>query len=410
MQNKKVEIVYVIPKFYPYKGGAERNILALATRMAEAGHDVTVLTGDYGHRGEKLSKYEEYNGLKIKRFKAFIPDPFYLTFIPGLFFTLLKINPQVIHTSGIGFIWVEFCLGTKKFFDKVLQIFRHDRQDTTFVNTPHGPFMAFEEGKSESKIREFARKIYAKVLKIIIPNIYDKAIAVVERQKKWLKNLYKFEDKNIWVVPNGIDKAYLVKEMPTFKKEDKIVITYLNRMSWYKGIHTVLEALFKINKDKNFMRRKIPKFEFWIMGRPTPYTEKLTKMIDRFELGNQTKFIYNPTDEERDRIYFEESQINILASKWEATGIVLIEAMAKGNAIITTYQNDAHDLVVDEGKNGYVINFGDSETLSERLKKLISNYKLRQSMILAGREKVKDFTWESIFPKYEKHILEEIDD
>src|SRR5690606_17720650 len=137
--------------------------------------------------------------------------------------------------------------------------------------------------------------------------------------------LYGFDESRVEIVPNGINKSYLEKKAPAYQKTEKVIITYLNRMLWYKGIQNVIAALAKRKKSKE----KVSEFEFWIMGRPAKYTEVLKKLVSENDLENEIKFVFSPSDEQRDEAFLK-SQINVLASKWEATGIALIEAMAKG--------------------------------------------------------------------------------
>ncbi|MDQ7021544.1 MAG: glycosyltransferase family 4 protein [Candidatus Dojkabacteria bacterium] len=343
-ENAKIKITYIVPKFYPFKAGAEMNIETMAERMVLAGNDVTVLTSDFKFRDTDLSKYEEYKGIKIHRHKSFIQNPSYLFFSPSIFWRILKNDADVIHVSGFGFILFEFALTIKKinnkfrrwFFKKIKKQENFKGYKTKFVNTPHGPFMAFSASKKEGRIRRISRSIYTKYLSILIPRLYEKVIAVVPRQKEWMTSLYKIREESIAVIPNGIDAEYVEEVVPKYKKGDKVVITYLNRMNWYKGIQTVLEAINKLNREeryresrKDLKHKPLPKFEFLIMGKASEYTKTLKRMIDEFEINDQVEFIYTPTDQERDEKYLA-SQINILPSKWEATGIVLIEAMAKG--------------------------------------------------------------------------------
>jgi glycosyltransferase involved in cell wall biosynthesis len=387
----KLKIAYVVPRFHPFRGGGEQNTYALASRMAKEGHDVTVITARVKYRNEELAYREEYEGIHIVRNWA-INEWLYAGFYPGLLFYLLTNRFDVIHSSGIGFLWREFCLIIKKIVSP----------KTKFITTPHGPFMAAIEDEA-SFIRKFSKTYYTKILKLFLNRLYDIFIKVTNNQDEWMVNEYGVDPKKIILIPNGIDKSYLEKKLHEHTPEDKVIITYLNRHEWYKGIQDVILAISKIRNSK-FDSSTGPNFEFWIMGRAGNYTQKLTEMIEELKLEDYVKFIFSPTDEERDRIYYEESQIHILPSRWEGTGIVLIEAMAKGNVIITTYQNQAWDMLIKEGESGYVFNFGDEDTLTKILKNLLSDYELRQKIRAHNLEFAKDFTWEAVFKDYESII------
>src|SRR5689334_14521066 len=127
-----MKIAYITPRFHPFKGGAEQNLLALASRVAKLGFDSTVLTTNAKFNNEKLQKEEFYKGLSIIRHCA-PTESLYAGFYPQLLPHLLMYKYDIIHSSGIGFFWREFCLILKKLTTG---------RQTRFIVTPHGPFLA----------------------------------------------------------------------------------------------------------------------------------------------------------------------------------------------------------------------------------------------------------------------------
>lgn len=380
---EKVKVAYIIPRFYPFKGGAEENTHAMATRTALAGYDVTVITTDVKFRNEELPKEEIIDGIKVVRMHAWT-DALYAGFYPGLLPYLFKNDFDIIHTSGLGFFFREFCL----IFEKITS------RKTKFINTPHGPFMSSGD---DSNGRGIIRSVGTFILKIYSNWLYDYFIEVNPKQKQWMKELYRIPEEKIVLVPNGINESYIESEIFEHKKSDKVVITYMNRMEWYKGIQDVIRAIAKLVDKRSGFEGD---FVFYVMGKAGGYTEKLKSLVDKYDLHEYVKFIFHPSDEERDRIFFEESQINILPSRWEATGITLIESMAKGNVIITTTANEAADILIKEGQNGFVYEYGNIDILKGILRKLLSEYELRQRMRKKSLEMSKNFTWESVIPSY----------
>ncbi|MEO6728303.1 MAG: glycosyltransferase family 4 protein [Candidatus Dojkabacteria bacterium] len=377
-----MKIAYITPRFHPFKGGAEQNLLALSTRVAKLGFDSTVLTTNAKFNNEKLPKEEFYKGLRIIRHWA-PTEALYAGFYPQLLPHLLMNKYDIIHSSGIGFFWREFCLILKKLTSK----------QTKFIVTPHGPFLA---ATSATGIRGFIRKTGNKILRLYVNWLYDEFIAVNPNQHVWMESLYNINPVKIINIPNGIDEDYIEQKIVEHKPDDKIVITYMNRMEEYKGIQQVLKAIDKLldlpDSNKNFI--------FYIMGRPGGYTKTLENMVRDMQLESHTKFIFSPEDKERDEIFYKESQINILPSQWEATGITLLEAMAKGNIIITTEQNEAADILIQEGENGFVYGYDEIDKLVEGLSWLLKTPELRERMRKDSLEMSKKFTWESVVKIY----------
>lgn len=375
----KINITYIAPRFRPFKGGGEENLYHMASRMALEGHNVKVFTTAIKFRDEVLPYREEIDGIKVIRNWG-ANSQLYAGFYPSLLPMIIRDKTSVIHSSGIGFFWREFCLIIKKLVSR----------KTKFIVTPHGPFMALNDKKG---IRGLAKKYGTIILRLYIGWLYDKFIAITPTQHEWMTKEYNIKKEKIVVLPNGISKDFIESETVEHKSDDKIVITFVGRMEWYKGIQNVIKALGNIKKD-------FGNFEFVVMGRAGKYAQTLKEIAFQNNLEKQVRFIFSPTDAERDKILYEESQITILPSKWEGTGISLIEGMGKGNAIISTNQNDALSMIIKPDLSGYSYDFANNLDLQKILLKLFTDYNLRQKIRAHNLEFAKTFTWESIFPKY----------
>lgn len=382
MKVEKPKIAYILPRFYPFKGGAEVHFYSLASRMVNKGYDITVITTDVKFRNEELPKEEIYNGIKIVRLHSW-NESLYAGFYPSLLTYLFKNQFEIIHSSGIGFLWREFCLILLKLF----------KRKTKLIVTPHGPFMALNDKEG---FRGFSKKAYTFILRMFLNSLYNIVIQVNPSQEDWLVKEYNINKEKLRLVPNGIDENYLEKSIVEHNKSEPVVITSVGRMEWYKGHQDIVKALGVLKDSKE----KLVDFELKILGRAGNYTEKLKNLISELNLDDKVTLIYSPTDEERDNILFNQSQINILASKWEAAGIVLLESMAKGNVVVTTNTNEGAPMFIKNNRNGFLYNFGDYHRLASILEKLLQDKDLRDGMREKNLNIVKDFTWEGILPSY----------
>ena len=66
----RVRILMVTPRFLPEVGGVEMHVAEVVRRIAASDHGVTVLTTD---RSGRLPKEEEWNGVAIRRVRAWPP-------------------------------------------------------------------------------------------------------------------------------------------------------------------------------------------------------------------------------------------------------------------------------------------------------------------------------------------------
>jgi glycosyltransferase involved in cell wall biosynthesis len=83
---------------------------------------------------------------------------------------------------------------------------------------------------------------------------------------------------------------------------------------------------------------------------------------------------------------FQTSDVFVLPTAAEAFGIAAIEAGAAGLAAIVTAVGGLTDIVVD-GENGFLIQPGDVQSLSERLRLLAGDTRLRERMGKAARQR-----------------------
>ncbi len=387
MDNSHTKLVFLVPRFYPFKGGAEQNAYQLAKRAAAEGYAVTVLTTDATPDGQPLAKTETNEGIHIIRLHRW-NQQLNLGFYPGLFWKLLRTDADIIHVeNGPGFIWQEYCLFWKKL------VSRH----TKFIVTPHGPFLA-ATGISETKslLRGMLKKVMGVYFRILWPWLFDIVIQVNPKQSAWLTQDFRIPQSKIRLLPNGIDAKMIVPHKRVSElAHHPVVITYVGRFEAYKGVQQLLQALAGLRK----LLPQQPQFKLIAMGRG-PYLPQLQDLTHQLALDDIVEFIVNPTDNNRDTILYSRSQIHVLPSQWEATGIVLLEAMAKGNAIVTTTGNEAADLLITEGQNGYIYDYDNIEKLTTLLRIIISDDNLRQKMIDENLVKVRDYTWENIFPTY----------
>ncbi len=381
--ERKKKAAIVIPFFHPQKGGAEQNALSLAKRLAKDDFQVDIFTS-----GTKdLPKEEEYEGLKIHRFNK-LNNSYYLLFYPGLLSKLLSKKFDYIHSIGIGFIWQDFCLIIKKIFSK----------KTKFINTPHGPFMSLPDyGTAKNMIRN----IFNFIIRLYANPLFNIMIQDNHVQKEWMMRLYGIKEEKIKYVPNGIDRE-LLEELNTkkiekqYKLAGKTVISYVGRFNKYKGVDQVLNVFPDIiKKYKNIM--------FFIIGRDVTEKKNYEKLIKENKLQKYVKIIDYPSDEVRDTLV-QRSDISILPSQWEAFGIVIVEAMAKRNAIIST-RTEGGNFLIKEEENGYLFDYGDLEELKEKLIRLLKSKVRIEKMKNNNYKKVHEFLWDEIYKKNYKPLL-----
>ena len=378
-----LHIGYVIPNFYPTQGGAENNCLELAQAMVRKGHCVTVLTAN-NHKNSLPAK-EEFAGIKILRHKRW-NNQYYLGFYPGLFKSLFSNKFDLIHVHGFGFIWHDFCLWWRKLL----------LAGTKYLNTPHGPFMAHTFYTVPQKI---LKKLYTFAQRLFLNGLYQKIIAVNPEQSNWITK-YGIKKEKIIYLPNGIKEEYFVNITPKKSFEElglskKFMISSIGRYEKYKGMQDIISALPELIKTKKNLK-------LILMGNPGAQLEFLQQQVKDLQLDKYVEILVTPDDELKKEILFL-SKIFIMASEWEAFGISTLEAMAMGNAVIST-RTEGGEFLVKDSENGYLYEFGDVQELTNLVLKLMQDSKLLNTIKSNNIEKARSFLWEKIADNYHETI------
>lgn len=85
--------------------------------------------------------------------------------------------------------------------------------------------------------------------------------------------------------------------------------------------------------------------------------------------------------------------ILLFPSLYEGFGLVLLEAMACGLAVVATDTGGAPDLIQD-GVNGVIVQRRDSQGLADRIQRLLEDHDLRQRLGENARKTASEYTWE----------------
>jgi phosphatidylinositol alpha-1,6-mannosyltransferase len=84
-----------------------------------------------------------------------------------------------------------------------------------------------------------------------------------------------------------------------------------------------------------------------------------------------------------------------LSKSVEGFGFVYLEASSYGLPIIANRTGGVEDAVIN-GKTGLLVEPGDIEGLSDKLKKLVIDDKLREKLGKEGKRRAKNFTWNKV--------------
>lgn len=378
MQKMKIGIIIV--NFYPTRGGAEDYAYFLAKGLSkDKENEVHVFCSSDRDSEEKIEE------IKVHRCKTKFKLTYYLHFFPSLTKKLKEYPLDVIHVIGIGFPQ----------YDIAINSYLKAYPNTKIVCTPHGPFMALNK---YSLFKSLLKSMYMPFLKKNLSK-YHLMIQDNPFQEKWMIQDYKIPKEKIVFIPIGlpeenfksVPKSSREKVYSKYNLKNKFLISYTGRIQKYKGLDQmikILPDLIKINKDILFLA----------IGKDVGDRTRLEKLAKELGVFNHIRFTSQVSEQEKLAL-LDLSEIFIFPSEWEAFGIVMLEAMARKNAIISTRTEGGRFLIKDR-ENGLLFDYQNTKELLKTFLILLKNRSILDRIQKENVKKAEKLRWKYIIQKF----------
>lgn len=197
-------------------------------------------------------------------------------------------------------------------------------------------------------------------------------------------------------MPSLIDMSEIESYKNEIDTQGKFIIGMVGRIEEAKGQQLLIEAL-------QFLKLDCINFKAYFVGHAMEesYLETLRNCVQIKGLENDVVFLGFSNHPQR---FMQACDVVVLATKCETFGLVLIEAMQMGTAVIATKQCGPLE-IIEENKSGLLFDVNDAHGLSERLKQLYKSKSLRDTIAKSGQERAKAmFSSDIQFKKLEKII------
>lgn len=132
-----------------------------------------------------------------------------------------------------------------------------------------------------------------------------------------------------------------------------------------------------------------PECEFWVVGRD-PAGERMRDLCNRQGVERAFRFLGWKSQAELLEIYTQ-ADVFAMPSLTEAFGMVFLEAMAAGLAVVGSAVGGIPEIIKD-GENGLLVPAQDPEALAQALLRLLVEAGLRDRLCQAGLETARNFS------------------
>jgi len=370
-----LKIAFIYDAAYPWvKGGAERRIYELSTRLVKRGHEVHWYS--LGWWWEDEGKVDiEMEGIKLHGVSK--PKPLYsedrrsiseaILFSLHLFNPLFKAKFDVVDCQGFPFF--------SSFVSKLHQALGRSRMIIT-LHEVWGDYWYEYLGSAG---------IFGKLVERSMLALTDRYITVSKKTERDLQAIKKTPKSHI--IPNGIDLNQITNVV---KADVEVDVLFAGRLIKEKKVDLLIEALSRVVKTH-------PDIKCMVVG-DGPERIKLEKLRDDLNLKGTLEFSgfmdgYNELIRT-----MKASKLLVLPSEREGFGMVVVEANACGiPVVVVDYPMNAAKDLVKNAKNGYISKPDPQELAKNIMEALKNGDKMRMSSMAMAQ----DYDWEKIVDQLE---------
>ena len=284
-----LRVAQVCPRYYPHIGGIETHVMEISGRLTRYGFDVDILTTD---PSGKLEPVEQINGVTVRRFKSWAPHESYF------------------YSKGLG----KYLRRNVKKYDilhahsyHALPALQVSRVAKGFFFTPH------YLGRGHSFFTNLLHAMYKPVGGHMVRKA-SRLFCVSNYERNLLNEAWGVCKKTV-LVGNGINPYEFEEAAGVEKCRNKILS--VARLEKYKGMQYLIRVL---------TAERLAKFTLEIIGRG-PYEPNLVSLARSLGVQDRVTFTSGLTRPELVK-KFVEAGVFCLLSKYECSGITVMEALA----------------------------------------------------------------------------------
>ena len=347
----KLSVLMVIPSFFPVVGGAERQLMGLATSLSKKEIEVEIVT----RKLSNLKSKERIDNYKVHRLSTMIPK---LSFLVSLFFFILN-NRHKYHLIHV-----------------------HTLNSPAIVATIAGKILKIpvilkvtRSGKG-TQLSRYRNSVFGRLAFSVLSG--NSFIAITDEVNKELQS-FGIDNEKIKHIPNGV---YIPQKVTT--NNQSLKVTYIGRLIKRKRVDMLLEAIANIKDHRDF--------HLTIAGGGTEELN-LRSLAKELNIKDSCSFEGELPHKDVSEL-LDQSDIFVLPSDSEGMSNALLEAMASNNAVIVS-DITANRQLINDKQNGLL--FSNLKDLEKALSLILSDNRIRINLATQARITIEEgYSFEAI--------------
>jgi len=374
-----MKICIVSDLYYPYPGGVSEHVHHTALELKKLGHDVLILTTNYPKKFEFSCSSAVSKDTNVIRVGKAIP---------------------CLINKSVGVIPVGFNLSGR--IHRILNIRINGTVTPNFdvlhFHTPNAYLPLFTIKHSRA-LNIATYHSYAPKLKWhnhaarLTRSYIDKIDGVIAVSNVALDTIQRFISLPYTIIPNGIDTTRFSPEVEHFSKfNGGPNILFVGRFEPRKGLKYLLQA-FQV------VRKKIPTARLIVIGK------NVSSLMSQASNLKGVYFEGRVAPDDVPRYYATCDVYCSPATEGESFGIVLLEAMSSGKAVLASNIPGYRD-VVNDGEDGLLVEPKNPTALAQKLIAVLTNKELMTRLGENGRKTALKYSWEKVTKRIESFYYE----
>ncbi len=381
-----MKVLIVTHYWHPHRGGVERVALEQARRLAQRGHQVSVVTSRL--RGDPAFLRED--GCAIYRVRAInllerrgIPYPLFSPGLVPLLRRLMASHDIVLAHSHV-FLGTVASAALSRAARKPLVLLQHH----PYVQ--YRPPWSLAEGLLDATLGRFALRSATALL------------AISRHTRAYVQRLA--GPRPVHLLYNGVDTRRFTPAASERERQDararlglppdRLVLFTVRRLVFRNGLDTLLDACRLLGDRQDVLA---------VIGGSGPERAAMEQHIQGHGLGNVRLAGFIPDDLLPD--YYRAADVFVLPSlTGEGFGLVLLEAFASGIPAIATRSGGPEE-VVEPGRTGLLVPPGDAAALARAVQDMLGQPDRLRQMGQAARVRAEAMDWERNVDRLESFLL-----
>ncbi|MEC8274004.1 MAG: N-acetyl-alpha-D-glucosaminyl L-malate synthase BshA [Bacteroidota bacterium] len=362
---------------YPTFGGSGIVATELGKVLAEKGHEIHFITYSKPVRMDWFTKNMYYHEVSVSDYPLFEYAPYELLLSSKLVDVAINQKLDILH--------VHYAIPHASAAFSAQQILKTRNIDLPFITTLHGTDITLlGKDKSFQPVIEFAI------------NQSDAVTAVSESLKE---DTYQFFDikKDIEVIPNFIDPSLYrfaedIELRAQFAEKNEVIITHISNFRKVKRVDDVIRIFEGVQQQ---LSAKL------LMVGDGPELHQVKNLAR--ELGISDKAFFLGKSKRIEQIT-SISDVFLLPSETESFGLVALESMASGVAVVSSNVGGLPEVNKD-GVTGFLNDVGDIEGMIASVLTILKDKDTLARFKTNALEHSQKFELNKIVPVYENLYL-----